>query len=272
MAVSLFGCGTATDQEATIGPVHDAVKLEKGPFERSQPQVAIAFKNELGEKDEGTDEPNEGTTESKTEEEQLGSEPRDESTSVAKSEQSETNTSASSTDKSKKTDEKGSGEESRTESKDTANNKKSDSATSTSSSKSNSSKNKEGKKEGSKGNDNDSDSSNDGTEPKAETVSITVTGPPDIGSILSNTQIPFEGGDTVLDILLKTSLRVDYTGRGATAYVQGIDHIYEFDYGVNSGWVASVNGVDLSRSAGATSVKAGDSITWLYLEDYTDGS
>ncbi len=49
--------------------------------------------------------------------------------------------------------------------------------------------------------------------------------------------------------------------------MEGIDNIFEFDYGVKSGWIYRVNGSIYSKSAGAYTVKAGDVIEWLYTLD-----
>ncbi|WP_062049405.1 DUF4430 domain-containing protein [Bacillus sp. JCM 19034] len=101
------------------------------------------------------------------------------------------------------------------------------------------------------------------------TVSIVINGPSDQGK-LGEGEVKYSDGDTVLDILLKfgqtNSIQIDYTGRGATAYVQGISNFYEFDYGPRSGWVVMVNGTSISQSAGITAVKAGDRVVWEYTE------
>ncbi|ADU31111.1 DUF4430 domain-containing protein [Evansella cellulosilytica] len=128
---------------------------------------------------------------------------------------------------------------------------------------------------------NKSDKSNESTTPSEEdnnlpTVTLTVQGPKDIGTIIGEVTVEYADGDTVLDILLKEAnkrnIHVDYSGRGVTAYVKGIYNVYEFDYGPLSGWLAYINGTSLTRSAGATSVKEGDKIYWKYTEDYTSES
>jgi hypothetical protein len=104
-----------------------------------------------------------------------------------------------------------------------------------------------------------------------QTVKITIIGPKDKGTILNGKTINIKTGDSVLDVLIAAvgKNNIDYSGSGATAYVRGIDNIYEFDYGPKSGWTVSQNGTRLTRSAGAIQVKAGDNIEWKYLEDYT---
>jgi uncharacterized protein YcfL len=106
-----------------------------------------------------------------------------------------------------------------------------------------------------------------------QTVRITIIGPKDKGTMMNGKTVNINDGDTVLSVLLSaakaSNIFVDYSGSGATAYVRGIDNIYEFDYGSKSGWICSQNGTELSRSAGAVQVKAGDQIEWKYTEDYT---
>lgn len=109
-------------------------------------------------------------------------------------------------------------------------------------------------------------------EPK-QTVTISITGPTDVGTIVGETKVSFQEGDTVLDVLLKiadkNNIHVSYTGTGAMAYVEGIDNYYEFDYGPKSGWTCRLNGPALPKSADAIKVKAGDRIEWIYTEDYS---
>ena len=102
------------------------------------------------------------------------------------------------------------------------------------------------------------------------TVTISIVGPKDHRNILAAVKVSFQDGDTIYDILLqaakKHGIQVDSRGSGATAYVEGIDNIYEFDYGVKSGWIFKQNGSSLTRSVGVMKVKAGDSIQCLYTE------
>lgn len=110
--------------------------------------------------------------------------------------------------------------------------------------------------------------------PPVQSVTITITGPNDIGVLLNKQSITIAKGDTVFDVLVmaakKKNLFVDYTGSGAMTYIAGIDNIYEFDYGAKSGWSAKLNGTTLSQSSGITKVKDGDKIDWVYLEDYSE--
>lgn len=105
-----------------------------------------------------------------------------------------------------------------------------------------------------------------------QTVTFSIMGPKDKGTILPATKVSIKDGDTILQVLLHAAsshspkLVVDYTGSGAMAYVQGIDNIYEFDYGAKSGWLFKQNGVSLTKSVGVTNIKAGDRIECYYTQ------
>ena len=100
------------------------------------------------------------------------------------------------------------------------------------------------------------------------TVVLSITGPKDKGTLLSSRKVEFTEGNTILDILLKAAGKsnVDYSGSASTAYVEGIDGIYEFDYGPMSGWIFKQNGAGIPKSAGAIKVKDGDRIECIYKE------
>jgi hypothetical protein len=106
------------------------------------------------------------------------------------------------------------------------------------------------------------------------TVSIMIIGPKDVGVILPKTKVTLSEGDTVLDVLLKVAkkknLLVEHSGSGAMAYLEGIDNIYEFDYGPKSGWEFKLNDAKISKSSGIVKVKKDDQIEWVYSEDFTE--
>ncbi|MEH7253679.1 DUF4430 domain-containing protein [Neobacillus niacini] len=108
------------------------------------------------------------------------------------------------------------------------------------------------------------------TKVPAATVTISIKGPKDRGTILAPTKVESKEGDTIYDILLQTTkkhgIQMETRGSGASAYVEGIDNIYEFDYGVKSGWVFELNGVSLTKSIGTMKVNDGDSIECYYTE------
>jgi hypothetical protein len=103
------------------------------------------------------------------------------------------------------------------------------------------------------------------------TVMMTIRGMEGSPEILPAQPVPWEPGDTVLDLLIRVTreqrIHMAHRGRGRTGYVEGIDNLYEFDHGPASGWVYSVNGVFPDRSSGGREVNAGDDIVWWYTLD-----
>ncbi|MDF2856431.1 MAG: hypothetical protein K0Q87_2282 [Neobacillus sp.] len=102
------------------------------------------------------------------------------------------------------------------------------------------------------------------------TVTFSIVGPKDRGTILAPTKISFKDGDTAFDVLKNATeqhnIQRETRGSGATAYVEGIDNFYEFDYGAKSGWVFELNSVSISKSIGTIKVKDGDRIECYYTE------
>lgn len=106
-----------------------------------------------------------------------------------------------------------------------------------------------------------------------ETVGITITKRSAGGNVLS-TNIPYQEGDTALDVSLRAMQNVGLSysliGSGASAYMEGIDGLFEFDEGPLSGWKISVNGSDIDRSAGVYPVNPNDQVTWYYTTNYLE--
>ncbi|MCK9478398.1 MAG: DUF4430 domain-containing protein [Firmicutes bacterium] len=107
------------------------------------------------------------------------------------------------------------------------------------------------------------------TPPIAEdTVKISIKGIGDKAEILPQTQTPFAEGDTVFDVLFKitkeNSIQAEFVGSKKSIYIKGIDNLYEFDNGGQSGWVYSVNGEFPKKSCGAYILKKDDIIAILY--------
>ena len=94
---------------------------------------------------------------------------------------------------------------------------------------------------------------------------------PSNGVILSNINVEFTDGETVLDILSKITnnkgILMEYRGSGSSAYIEGINNLYEFDGGNKSGWMYSVNGIYPNYGVGAYNVKASDVIKLNYTMD-----
>ena len=94
---------------------------------------------------------------------------------------------------------------------------------------------------------------------------------PSNGIILQNMKVEFNEGDTVFDILVKVTrkkgIHMEYRGSGSNTYIEGINNLYEFDGGSNSGWMYSVNGVYPNYGVGAYKVKSSDVIKFNYTCD-----
>lgn len=104
---------------------------------------------------------------------------------------------------------------------------------------------------------------------------------PEDGIFLEETAVPFSEGETAFDVLMRIAamedLQIDYQGAESTiygtAYVRGIEHLYEFSCGPLSGWTYSVNGEFPDRGSSGYILKAGDQVAWIYTCDlgrYTD--
>ena len=82
---------------------------------------------------------------------------------------------------------------------------------------------------------------------------------PSNGIILQNMKVEFSEGDTVFDILVKVTrkkgIHMEYRGSGSNTYIEGINNLYEFDGGSNSGWMYSVNGVYPNYGVGAYKIQ-----------------
>jgi hypothetical protein len=103
-------------------------------------------------------------------------------------------------------------------------------------------------------------------------VTISIVGSKDEGTILESTEVEIKEGDTVLDVLKSVTrqnkIPMSYRGKKSTAYVEGIDNLFEFDEGAKSGWLYRVNGTIYNKSAGACIVEDKDVIEWFYTVDF----
>lgn len=120
---------------------------------------------------------------------------------------------------------------------------------------------------------NSSESEPNDTEPEAtpaNTIVFSIVISEETNEIpLPPTEMEIEEGDTVLQALINITkekrIQMDYRGgQGATAYVEGIDNVYEFDRGQGSGWMYRVNGIFPDRGAGVVPLLPGDRVEWLY--------
>lgn len=90
------------------------------------------------------------------------------------------------------------------------------------------------------------------------------------GVILSTSQVEFDDGETVFDVLKRVcdyagiQLEYSWTPMYSTYYIEGINNLYEFDCGNESGWMYKVNGWFPNYGCSAYTLKNGDDIVWCY--------
>lgn len=103
------------------------------------------------------------------------------------------------------------------------------------------------------------------------TVTLSITGDEEHGVILSPAAYEIEKNETALELLKritrKHKIQMEYQGSKTFAYVEGIDNLYEYDHGAESGWMYKVNGEFPSKASGSWIVNPGDTIEWLYTLD-----
>ena len=93
---------------------------------------------------------------------------------------------------------------------------------------------------------------------------------PSNGKILARSTLEFEEGETVFDVLKRACSRAgiqmeySWTPVYNSYYVEGINHLYEFDCGNQSGWMYQVNGWYPNYGCSAYTLKDGDAIVWRY--------
>jgi hypothetical protein len=93
------------------------------------------------------------------------------------------------------------------------------------------------------------------------------------GGIVYSGAYQLKGGETAFDVL-KNSMReagipmeFSTTPMYNSVYVEGIDNVYEFDFGDLSGWMYSVNGSFPGYSSSEYKLSAGDEIKFVYTLD-----
>lgn len=107
---------------------------------------------------------------------------------------------------------------------------------------------------------------------KLETEAVIPYIPAD-GTILATTEVEYTPGESVFDVLKRTTRAKDiqmefredalYSG----AYIEGIQYLYEFDGGSLSGWMYKVNGQFPNYGCSQYTVQDGDAIVWMYTCD-----
>jgi hypothetical protein len=94
-----------------------------------------------------------------------------------------------------------------------------------------------------------------------------------LGPVMRTRTVTFKKGATVFDVLQRECrdagihLEFEYTPMYESAYIEGIDNLYEFDRGELSGWMYSVNGWFPNYGCSKYKLKDGDEIRWRYTCD-----
>lgn len=99
---------------------------------------------------------------------------------------------------------------------------------------------------------------------------------PSNGVILDKTEYVLRNGDTAFDILDRAvrhnKIQMEYKGAEETgygsAYVQGINYIYELSCGEGSGWTFLINGETPQYGCSQLKLEDGDYVEWLYTCNY----
>ena len=93
---------------------------------------------------------------------------------------------------------------------------------------------------------------------------------PASGYILAKTTVNFTEGETVFDVLQRVcqsaSVQLEYSWSPLydSYYVEGINHLYEFDCGPESGWMYMINDQFPNYGSSDYKIEDGDEIVWCY--------
>lgn len=96
---------------------------------------------------------------------------------------------------------------------------------------------------------------------------------PSDGWILKPVKVSFNEGESVHDVLQRVcrengiQMESSWTPAYSSAYVEGINQLYEFDGGELSGWMYNVNGWFPNYGCSKYTVANGDVINWVYTCD-----
>lgn len=96
---------------------------------------------------------------------------------------------------------------------------------------------------------------------------------PNDGWILKPTKVEFKEGESVFDVLQRVCkennihMEFSFTPIYNSAYIEGINNLYEFDCGSNSGWMYSVNDWFPNYGCSRYVLQDGDVVEWKYTCD-----
>ena len=93
---------------------------------------------------------------------------------------------------------------------------------------------------------------------------------PDDGVIADTVKVPFAEGETAYDVTkracdaLGIPVEASWTPLYDAYYIEGINNIYEFDCGSESGWMYKVNGWFPNYGCSSYQLEDGDNVLWCY--------
>ncbi|MEC0171280.1 DUF4430 domain-containing protein, partial [Paenibacillus graminis] len=103
------------------------------------------------------------------------------------------------------------------------------------------------------------------------TITLSIVGDKEHGTIFAAAAVDVKDGESALELLKRVTrsnkIQMEYQGAKSFAYVEGIDNLYEFDQGPESGWIYKVNGEVPGKGAGSYTLQPGDTVEWLYTLD-----
>ncbi len=87
---------------------------------------------------------------------------------------------------------------------------------------------------------------------------------PKSGIILEETEIEIQNGDSVYDVLVEVCKENKILFSANMGYIEGINNVYEMDFGKTSGWIYFVNGKSPPVGSQSYVLADGDEIEWYY--------
>ncbi|MCM1288628.1 MAG: DUF4430 domain-containing protein [Clostridium sp.] len=93
---------------------------------------------------------------------------------------------------------------------------------------------------------------------------------PESGIILGTATVEFTEGETAFDVLKRVcsyyglQIEYSYTPLYGSYYIEGINYLYEFDCGSQSGWMYKVNGWFPNYGCSSYVMADGDTMVWCY--------
>ena len=87
---------------------------------------------------------------------------------------------------------------------------------------------------------------------------------PKDGIILKETEVEIENGDTVYDVLSEVCKKENILFSANMGYIEGINNIFETDFGKSSGWLYFINGEAPPIGCESYKLADGDKIEWHY--------